>query len=452
MVFSAITAASAAAVIPGQSPDGQQQQLPLLGGPSYYEPPPGGLLSLMAACDAWFIFPRTPLVRLLPAMTGLQQLVFGYAVASYTFLDLLHIITAMQQLHTSMRIRDPFMAGSWSIGAAACSVAGQLLVLLVCRLVVSTVLAFLAVAALHHALRVVRWSALLLQLPTIKGVAVMLRLRSSLAGATAAGSAAAAGSQAAVAGGGAAAAASTEAGAVAAAAMRGSGMLRGLGGSVSAVAARAASGLGVDAAGTAAAKGAVRGWLLPWYLQIWAVHYFCEDLLLLTCARLVWELQELTFDMVWTFLGFLAWQAQALLESSAAMVGLLLHGASWRAAWARFNQLQQVQQQRRANAVAAGGAGGAENRVQAQVFIQAPADMGQAAEALRSLADELEQLGMHPLGLVAGRGGQRARGVQVLGQHWPAPLNLPFEAEDVQSELGVEVPRGFICPITQVRC
>jgi hypothetical protein len=36
-----------------------------------------------------------------------------------------------------------------------------------------------------------------------------------------------------------------------------------------------------------------------------------------------------------------------------------------------------------------------------------------------------------------------------MGQHWPAPLVLPFDAEQLQSELGLEVPRGFVCPITQ---
>jgi len=145
-----------------------------------------------------------------------------------------------------------------------------------------------------------------------------------------------------------------------------------------------------------------------------------------------------------------------LLEASAAGVALLLHGASWRVALQRFLQLQQLQlQQRRAEAAAAmgNGGGGGDQRVQAQVFIQAPGDMGQAAEALRTLADELEQLGVNPGGWFGGAGARRSgarRQLQALGSHWPSPLEVPFDVEDLQSELGLEVPRGFVCPITQV--
>ena len=91
---------------------------------------------------------------------------------------------------------------------------------------------------------------------------------------------------------------------------------------------------------------------------------------------------------------------------------------------------------------------GEPNRVQAQVFIQAPADMGQAAQALRTLADELEQFaaGGGGGGHGAGRG---ARVAQPLGHHWPQPLVLPVEPEVIAAELGCDVPRGFVCPITQ---
>jgi hypothetical protein len=35
-----------------------------------------------------------------------------------------------------------------------------------------------------------------------------------------------------------------------------------------------------------------------------------------------------------------------------------------------------------------------------------------------------------------------------LGTHWPAPLELDFDIDDVRDELGIEVPRGFVCPLT----
>jgi hypothetical protein len=57
----------------------QQQQLPLLGSSHDYERKSGLAIRVMARVDAWFVLPRVQLVQLLPALTGMQQLVFGYA-------------------------------------------------------------------------------------------------------------------------------------------------------------------------------------------------------------------------------------------------------------------------------------------------------------------------------------------------------------------------------------
>lgn len=56
------------------------EDFPLLNDPVLAaSPAPGSLLSLLLVFDEWLIFPRTPLLRLLPAMTGLQQLLYAYA-------------------------------------------------------------------------------------------------------------------------------------------------------------------------------------------------------------------------------------------------------------------------------------------------------------------------------------------------------------------------------------
>eukprot|EP00775_Hariotina_reticulata_P006835 gene6835-7053_t len=134
---------------------------------------------------------------------------------------------------------------------------------------------------------------------------------------------------------------------------------------------------------------AVRQWL-SWLIHTGTAAVKLVHLMLLSGAHLVWELQELVCDTVWKLLQRL---------------GLELQG-----------------------------------------------DMGQAADALRNLADELEQLGVNPGGWFGGAGARRGgarRQLQALGSHWPSPLEVPFDVEELQSELGVEVPRGFVCPITQ---
>jgi hypothetical protein len=51
----------------------------LLGGSPAHELESGALSKLLSRWDTWFVLPRAALVQLLPAMTGMQQLVFGYA-------------------------------------------------------------------------------------------------------------------------------------------------------------------------------------------------------------------------------------------------------------------------------------------------------------------------------------------------------------------------------------
>jgi hypothetical protein len=374
---------------------------------------------------------------------------------------MLYLVTAMHRLPARIAIQNPFLGQGWSIIAAACTMILQLHVMLACRALVSTLLAYGAVMLLHQLMRGVQATALLMQLPTLQGLAIAMRLGGKLA--APAGTAAAATAAAAQAG--------TTAAATAAAAL-GTGTissssssvgmlgaatagLRGHTAAARAAAAKVAAGLWLDTAGTTAAAGVLRGWLLPWHAQLLSLHYLCEDLVMLTFARLVWETQEVVFDHVWRLLGLCFLEAHALLESLATSAAMMvMSGASAGAALARFRQLWPLQRQRR-------GAGNArdadDQRVQAQVFIQAPADMGQAAEALRTLADELEQLGVHPplggwgVGAIGGGDGvgRSRRMRQLMGQHWPAPLVLPFDAEQLQSELGLEVPRGFVCPITQ---
>ncbi|KAF6258170.1 hypothetical protein COO60DRAFT_1143533 [Scenedesmus sp. NREL 46B-D3] len=449
-----------------QQPQPQQQQWqqsPLLGSSPSFEPGAGALSRLLACWDAWFMLPRTPLVQLLPAMTGMQQLVFANAVVLYSFLDMLQLITAVHRLHTRMAAQNPFLGQGWSIGAAACSISLQLLAMLACRVLVSALLAAAAAALLRQLMRGVQATALLMQLPTLQGLALALRLRRGWAARAGGAAAAAAAAPATVSG----AAAAAQAGAATAALHSGNSssgaLLRGLAAAAlrgrtaaaQGAAAKVAAALGLDAAGTAAAAGVLRGWLLPWHGQLLSLHHLCEDVVMLTCARMVWDAQDFVFDRVWRLLGLCVVEAHALVESAAPAAAMLASGASASAAWARFAQLWPLQRQRHgAHGAGADDGGAGEQRVQAQVFIQAPADMGQAAEALRSLADELEQLGVHPpvdgwgTAALGGAGGRR-RVRQLLGQHWPAPLVLPFESEQLQAELGLEVPRGFVCPITQ---
>lgn len=367
---------------------------------------------------------------------------------------MLHLITAVQHLHSRMTAQHPFMDQGWSIGAAACTISLQLLVMLACRLLVSTLLAFAAVLLLRQLMWGVQTTALLMQLPTLQSVALAMRLHGMLPMPAAAAVAGAATAAAVTATEAAAQAGSAAAAGAAAASSSSSGLfgfatagLRSCAGAADAAAARAAAWLGLDAAGTNAAAEVVRGWLLPYHAQLLSMHYLGEDLVMLTVARLVWETQELLFEQLWRLLGVAVGEAHALVESAAVAAAMLVTGGSPQAAWGRFRQLWPLQRARRH---AHRAANERDQRVQAQVFIQAPADMGQAAEALRTLADELEQLGVHPpVGGWGGGGVQRRRVRQLMGQHWPVPLALPFDAETLQAELGQEVPRGFVCPITQ---
>jgi hypothetical protein len=316
------------------------------------------------------------------------------AVFAYSLKDLLHLITAGQQLHTRLAAQNPFLRQGWSVAAAACTVSLQMLLLLAVRATVSALITMGALALLQQLMRGVQATAVLMHMPTLQGLAIAMRILSGWAGAA------------------------PPLAEVAAAAAEHAAQAR--------------------AAATAAA---------PWHAYLLAMHHLFEDLGIITCARLVWETQEFVFKQWWEILGLAASEAHAFFASAAAAAALLLSGASRATAWGRFLQLHPLFRHRmRDNRLGVRE----DQRVQAQVFIQAPADMGQAAEALRTLADELEQLGVNaPLGGTSGGAVARRRVRQLLGQHWPAPLVLPFEAEQLQAELGLEVPRGFVCPITQ---
>ena len=77
------------------------------------------------------------------------------------------------------------------------------------------------------------------------------------------------------------------------------------------------------------------------------------------------------------------------------------------------------------------------------------ADVGHTADALRALADELENMDgggggwqQQPL-LMNGRMVlPRQRRQPKLGSHWPAPLVIGFDIDDVRDELGIEVRGG----------
>lgn len=380
----------------------------------------------------------------------------------------------MQRLH--LRNAATLLAGHrWSILTAACSVILQLVMLVFVRVCVSTAVSVTTLVVLNQILRFVKFSAGFMQLPTLKWLGFLLWVRGRFGWGW---SAAASTSAAAAAGGlfGAAAgrgflptAAFTGVATIATAALRrpvvrwsvklglsqasNAAAVTAVSSGEAAVAAEVAAG---TVNSTAAAAGLMRQLLKPHYTQLLTLHYLCEDLVLLTAARLVWELTDLAFDTVWSYWVDWGLQLHVLLEATTAALALLLQGASYQAAFGRFRQIHRMQlEQRRAEAAE----GGQQNRVQAQVFLQAPGDIGQAAEALRNLADELENLAHQPFGFMGALGGlgnllypnsarRRAR-VQMLGEHWPGPLTIPFDTEDVQSELGVEVPRGFICPITQ---
>lgn len=95
------------------------------------------------------------------------------------------------------------------------------------------------------------------------------------------------------------------------------------------------------------------------------------------------------------------------------------------------------------------------------------ADEGRTADALRALADDL----VNQEAQAGGRGVLRLRLGRVRrfvlqprpngatsttaanhslrqSQHWPAALQFDFDVGDVRDELGLEVLRGFVCPLT----
>lgn len=228
------------------------------------------------------------------------------------------------------------------------------------------------------------------------------------------------------------------------------------GGSVAAAAAAGASSSSTGSLPSAViqAAAAVRGVLRPWHNALVLLHSFSEDAFMLTVAFLVWEALGPLGDGLWRLCMGVAADAGVVLECLGGSMMLLAAGASWRFVWARFwAQVQQRLQQQ--------AAVGRNFGMQAQLVIHAQqaafADVGHTADALRALADELENLDGGAGGLLHQQpmlmGGrlllprQQQRGPR-LGQHWPAALQIDFDIDDVRDELGMEVPRGFVCPLT----
>lgn len=263
------------------------------------------------------------------------------------------------------------------------------------------------------------------------------------------------------------------------------------GGGRSAAAAAAAGGGGGVAtaavaqatAAVAQAAAAVRGLLLPWQDTLLALHGFCEDAVMLTVALLVWEGLGPLGDLLWKGCVEMAVEAGVVLECLGSCLLLLLSGGgSLQQAWTRFwVQLQQRMQQQEQQGFGLNGEGDAAAGVaHAHLVIRAPAaagafaDVGHTADALRALADELENLGDGGGGgqgegeeggmqlmqggggpmflngrLVVARGGVRG---PKLGSHWPSPLEIPFDIDDVRDELGLEVSYYLWCGCVVCGC
>ncbi|KAF8055582.1 hypothetical protein HT031_006701 [Scenedesmus sp. PABB004] len=399
--------------------------LPPLGGDG---PPPRWPLG--DAVDAWVLLPHAPVLRLLPAMApGVVQAMWAHAAALYCCTDLVFLLRAVLRLRAQvLQAAAPHARGGWSVVACAAPAVLELGGMLACRTVASAALAGGAVVALHLALRAAQGAADAWGEPALRvaaALAVVLR------GADAAPSSAARlAAQCALAGAAALAAAALGAraqrmqlsGAARAASLAAAGAALAAGTAlVSAAAGGAkarllwAAGVRGGAAGAGgpapvgAAAAALAAALVRWRPALLAAHAVCADALLLSVGRLVWELHA----------------------PAAAALRPRRRGARTRAA-----------------AAAAAAAAGNE-RVHAQVFIPAATDLPAAADALRALADDLEGLagaGGAALGWLAG-GAPRPAARAALGEHWPPPLEVPFDVDELGP--GDAVPRGFICAITQ---
>lgn len=241
------------------------------------------------------------------------------------------------------------------------------------------------------------------------------------------------------------------------------------GGGSSAAAAAGTSGGGVATAAVAQTAAAVRSLLLPWQGTLLALHGFCEDAVMLTVALLVWEGLTPLGDLLWKGCVEMAVEAGVVLECLGSCLLLLLSGGTLRQAWTRFwVQLQQRMQQQEQGF--GDGEGDAAGIAHAHLVIRAPAaagafaDVGHTADALRALADELDNLGEGG----GGQGGEEGGGMQLmqggpmflngrlvvarggvrgpkLGSHWPSPLEIPFDIDDVRDELGLEVSYLCLC-------
>jgi len=199
----------------------------------------------------------------------------------------------MQHLHVQARQADPFMAQQgWSVVTAACAVSLQLFSLLVTRMVVTTLLSLGAVVLVHHILQGLGAAALLARVPILRGLTALLAVRTAvrqcasrwLHTAVAAVKLAPAGAS-----GGAAEAVSAAAASA---------------GSTTNLLGQAAGG------GQAEAFRLLRSVLRP--QQVLLLHSLCLDLMLLSGAHLVWELQELVCDTVWKLLQRLGLELQGM--------------------------------------------------------------------------------------------------------------------------------------------
>jgi hypothetical protein len=215
-------------------------------------------------------------------------------VVKYSWSDLVFIISTMQHLHVQARQADPFMAQQgWSVVTAACAVSLQLFSLLVTRMVVTTLLSLGAVVLVHHILQGLGAAALLARVPILRGLTALLTVRMAvrqcvgrwLHMAVAAVKLAPAGAS---------------------------------GGSAEAVSAAASAASTSNLLGQAAGGGQAKAFrLLRSVLrpqQVLLLHSLCLDLMLLSGAHLVWELQELVCDTVWKLLQRLGLELQGMIH------------------------------------------------------------------------------------------------------------------------------------------
>ena len=174
---------------------------------------------------------------------------------------------------------------------------------------------------------------------------------------------------------------------------------------------------------------------------------------MLTVAFLVWEALGPANDFMWRGCVNLGEDVAVVLECFGSCLHMLVAGVSWRVVRNRFLALVQARLQQQHQP------GGMHGMMQAQLVIHAQqaafANVNHTADALRALADELENMdgpAQHHPQVPVFMGGRlllpRAPRGPRLGQHWPSPLQIGFDIDDVRDELGIEVPRGFICPLT----